>query len=257
MHDFDKIPCFVINLEGSTQRYDAVSDQLHSVGLRFERLDAFDGRGVDLEAEADCDTTAALRYMGRPLRGGEYGCYKSHLRAAEAIVRSGAAYGVVFEDDIAPVAPIKAALGEIIASFEQSGRAWDVVNLGVGRLKYTSPIAKLSGGHTLLAAHYFPMTTSGLLWSRAGAERFITHHAAVTMPVDNALREIMTRSQTGFAVWPPLVRQVFEGSDIDAGSGKRSVEGRLWSYGLRKQRRLLRAKASALWHKLRFALTSR
>ena len=76
------VAVYLINLDGSDDRLREASGQLESAGVTFERVAAFDGRGLRIEEFPDYDAKGARSYMGRPLRGGEIGCYLSHLECA-------------------------------------------------------------------------------------------------------------------------------------------------------------------------------
>ncbi len=68
-------------------------------GVDFDFEDAFDARALDADAcSAMTDTVQVIARYGRPLSRGEVGCFMSHVRVWEKIVRSGRA-AVVLEDD--------------------------------------------------------------------------------------------------------------------------------------------------------------
>lgn len=246
----------VINLDDSTERLAAARASLAAAGFELERLPAADMRGRPPTAAADYDDSGARGYMGRSLRGGEVGCYLSHLEAARRIAQDRAPFGLVFEDDVAAAPGSAQAVAEVLRWLERSARDWDMVHLGANKMKYFTPLHRLSAfgpgvaAHDLVAAHYFPMTTSALLWSRAGAARFVAGWSRIRMPVDNALREGMTRSGRGYAVWPPLAWQSGAASDIDGATTRRKIGGRTWNYGYLKQRRLMVNKTIALRRQL-------
>lgn len=249
------VPVFVINLDGSDDRLASASAQLGAAGLAFERLPAFDGRSLRPEEFPDYDARAAQRYMGRPLRGGEIGCYLSHLRAARRVAEGAAPFGIVLEDDMELVSGAAEILAQMIGWLSARPIDWDLVNLGPNKHKIYTPLAHFGdpqAGHALTRAHYFPMMTSGLLWSRQGAQAFVAGHGRIFAPVDNYFRHWLTRSDRGLAVWPPIVRTTGVESDIFAGNVSRSREGRHPLYGLIKQRRLLTDKILARWHKHAF-----
>lgn len=243
----DLFHAYLINLDSSTERLRQVTGQFQAAGLPFERVSAFDGRNIDVSAQDDADPEACLRVMGRSLQGGEYGCYKSHLACAQRIVDAGHDYGLVFEDDIRISSSIVQVLPAILEHLNACEADWDVVHLAPDRLKLFSPVGNLPDGHALVAAHYFPMAMSALLWSNKGARRFVEENAIVRIPVDNQLRQTLTRSGRGYAVWPALVRQLGYDSDI----GPRRDDGRRWSYPLLKQKRHLLSKVTALYHMAR------
>ena len=245
---------YLINLEGSTARMESARAQLEAAGLPFTRVAAFDGRGLDLAQVSDYDAAAARAYMGRPLRGGEIGCYYSHLDCARRFLDSGAEHGLVLEDDMQIVPDAAARLHEMLDWLQAQGIGWDLVNIGANRMKYTTPLADFAG-HRLVRAHYFPMTTTGILWSRPGARAFVEGHRTIFAPVDNFLREWQCVVDRGLAVWPPLVATIGAESEIDGGAAKRKAEGRSPFYGWLKQKRVLRnkwraARSRARWRRI-------
>lgn len=249
MRDLRDVPAYLINLDRNTDRLAISTDTLTRAGLPFVRVPALDGRGLDLNSLPDCDPQAALRLYGRPLKGGEYGCYKSHLACAQRMLDDGHDIALVFEDDIRLTPDFPTSLQRVLAHLAQSRIDWHLVNLGAPATRIMTPLADLGGGHRLVAAHYFPQTAHALLWSRAGAQAFLRDHARVTMTVDNLLRHVMIRSGKGLAVTPALVRTTDAASVIDAGQKASRYDGRRWTYGLLKQKRFWVNRAIALWHK--------
>lgn len=246
-------PTFLINLDGSTERLQSATAQLNAAGIGFERVPAFDGRNLTPDQFPDYDAEAALRYMGRPLRGGEIGCYLSHLDAARKVAESGARFGIVLEDDIELPPGFSEGVAHVIHWLEQSTKDWHLVNIGANRHKIYTVLETFAAGNRQLAlthGHYFPMTTTGLIWTRTGAQAFVANHRRITMPVDNYFRHWQVRKNRGLAVWPPLVTTTGAESDIDSGAGRREKQDRHPLYGWRKQRRLFTDKAIALRHKI-------
>lgn len=249
------MPVYLINLDGSDQRLRHATAQLESEGIAFERVAAFDGRALRIDQFPDYDGKAAMAYMGRPLRGGEIGCYLSHLDCARRFLASGARIGLVLEDDMQLVPGFGAGLARMMEWLERGSVQWDVINIGADRLKYITPLSSFEAGgrrFTLVRAHYFPMTTTGILWSRPGAQRFLSQHQAIYAPVDNALREWQCIEDRGLSVMPPLVTTTGAISDIDGGQAKRKLEGRSAFYGWRKQKRVWRNKLRAFRHQLAY-----
>lgn len=247
-----KLPIYLINLDGSNDRLASARAQLDAAGVAFERVPAFDGRGRAIEDFPDVDPAAAMAYMGRPLRGGEIGCYLSHLACVERFLASEQDHCVVLEDDLQLRPGAFPLIEQMIAGLLRRSTRWDVVNIGADRLKYASPLFALdaSGAQAhVLRGHYFPMTTTGLVWTRQGAERFVKNCRPIFAPVDNFLREWQCVDDRGLAVSPPLVTTTGASSDIDGGAKARKSEGRSIFYGWRKQKRVLRNKLRALRHK--------
>lgn len=246
---------FLINLDGSDQRLAEATAQLNASAIPFQRVSAFDGRNLNTDTFAGCDTRRFLRLMGRPIRGGEIGCYLSHLDAARQFLASDARFGLVLEDDFRFLPGTWRLICELTAWAAARPVDWDVINLGHKKHKIFSPIQHLSTtgvSTTVTRAHYFPMTASALLWSIEGATAFVNEHDRIFAPVDNFLRHWQTRRDRGLAVWPPIVSTTDAQSQIDSAATKRSRKGRSALYRLIKQRRLWVDKALAFRHLLRF-----
>ncbi|WP_164736698.1 glycosyltransferase family 25 protein [Pararhodobacter zhoushanensis] len=244
-------PVYVINLDGSADRLASASAQLHAAGLTFERVPAFDGRGLTVAEFPDYDAARARAYMGRPLRGGEIGCYLSHLRAARRVAESGALVGIVLEDDVQLSPDFASVFPQLLDWLAAQPRDWDLINLGANKHRIYTVLDQITGrdgSYQITRAHYFPMMASALLWSREGAQAFVDGHDQIFAPVDNYFRHWLTRSDRGLAVWPPLTATTGVVSDIMP-NAKRSAEDRHTFYGLIKQRRLLVNKLLALRHK--------
>lgn len=244
------IPVYLINLDGSDARLHSASEQLAAQGISFERVPAVDGRKMDIDALPFYDKPRALAYMGRPLVPGEIGCYLSHLECARRFLATGAPYGLVLEDDMKLGPDVMDTVRPMLEWLEANALDWDILHLSAERQKIYTPLMN-AGAHRLVRAHYFPMVTTGLIWTRKGAESFVTEHTKIWAPVDNTFRNWQTAVNRGLSVVPPLVSTIGAESEIDGGAKKRKNDGRLRTYGLRKQRRNLLDKLRAFTHKLR------
>ncbi len=247
---------YVINLDGSNDRLEAITGRLAAYGVTFKRVSAFDGRKLDLSTVADYDENRAERYMGRSLVGGEIGCYRSHLDAATRFLASDARYLLILEDDALPLCNPVALLEKALPDLQRIDPDWRLINIGNNKLKIATPLASYTvNDHTceLVAAHYFPMTTSAIVWSREGARLFVEGHRKMFAPVDNYFRYWLTRSGHGYSFWPAPVTTTDAASQILASSGQqRKTNKRKWFYGITKQRRLMEDKLIAFVHKKRF-----
>ena len=250
-----KIATYLINLDGSDERLAAATAQLQEHGITFERIAAVDGRKFIVDELPNYDKSRALRYMGRDLVGGEFGCYMSHMKCAEAFLASDAEITIVLEDDMQCQGNFLPAILEAVQWLQSNGRAdWQVFNFGNQKMKLATALLPLTStpSCSLQHAHYFPMTTTGVVWSRAGATAFLreTQAHGIFAPVDNFLRYWQTRTNKGYCFWPPLVSTTGADSEID-GKTARAKHRRATHYFFSKQARLWQDKALALaakWH---------
>lgn len=243
-----KIQFYVINLEGSHERWKNASEALLKQNIPFQRFPAFDGRQLNPIDYPDYDENKMLHYMGRPIRGGEIGCYLSHLNCAKDFLNHDYDYAVVLEDDMMPSENLFNKIQETLIWLENQQKEWYLINIGALKRKIYTPLLNIQG-HELSQAHYFPMTTTGIIWNRKGAEEFIKKALPIYAPVDNFFRDWLTKNNMGLSVYPPFVFARDGESDI-SGNHNRSIQGRLSHYGWLKQKRLWSDKLIALKNKL-------
>ncbi len=244
-----KIKTYLINLDDSTERLDSAKQQLDLAGITFERVSAFDGRKVEPTDIKEYDNKASMAYMGRKMTGGELGCYFSHVSCVERFLASDADYAIVLEDDMtAPTELLKVSM-DILQHLESQSINWYLMNIGANKLKIATKLTQFSA-HTLYQAHYFPMTTTGLIWSRTGAEAFLEYYKnnSIFCPVDNFFRYWLTDNNKGLSVFPPLTPPSGADSDIDISAKRKHIDRHIL-YGLIKQRRLWSDKIKALQSK--------
>lgn len=240
---------YVINLDGSNDRLAAISERLAAFGVTYTRVCAVDGRQMDLARLPEYDSDRAERYMGRSLVGGEIGCYLSHLKVAREFLTSDASYALVLEDDALPLCNPVELLNKALPDLEAVDHDWLLINIGNNKLKISTPLEQYQVGNhrcELVAAHYFPMTTSAIVWSRRGAKRFLAEHRQIFAPVDNYFRYWLTRTGHGYSFSPAPVTTTEAASQIVGGAGTaRKTNKRKWYYGLAKQYRLFQDKLIA------------
>lgn len=240
-----KILYYVINLDGSNERLANVTQTLSEQGIDFIRISAFDGRQVDPTSFDEYSEPKALAYMGRTLTGGELGCYFSHLNCAKVFLESDADFVVVLEDDMKPSDDLAHKINMLIQGL--ADEKWHLINIGANKRKIFTPLFKI-GEHQVSHAHYFPMTTTGVVWNKNGARAFLEQGLPIYAPVDNFFRDWLTKSNLGIGVYPPLVVARDVASDIDHGA-KRKQNNRTKNYGFLKQKRLWQDKIIAFKHK--------
>lgn len=240
-----KILFYVINLDGSDERLASVTQSLDEQNIDFIRIPAFDGRKAEPTSFHEYDEQKALSYMGRTLTGGELGCYFSHLNCAKEFLNSDADFVVVLEDDMQPSENLAKKINALIDGL--NGKDWHLINIGANKRKIYTPLFTIDG-HEVSHAHYFPMTTTGIVWNRQGAQAFVEQGLPIYAPVDNFFRDWLTQSNLGMGVFPPLVAARDVASDIDNGT-KRKQNNRSGNYGFLKQKRLWQDKIIALKHK--------
>lgn len=236
-------PCFLINLDRNPERLVAATAALAQIGLMPERVPAVEGRALG-EVALRVHDAAALATIGRRLSPGEVGCFLSHVACAQLIVERDLPFALVLEDDVALAPDTGAdlvALLDLVAS-----RDFDLVNLGRAPSKFFRAEAALPSGRALGRAWYFPVTTSALLWSQAGARSFLAAHR-IAAPVDVFLQGWLSGTGRGLACAPALFGLSGAASEIGTGSGRKLDRARGYTaLRLRRQASTL-ARAALGW----------
>lgn len=239
------ISYYVINLERSKDRLHNVQEQSKKAGIPLQRIEAVDGCQINVKNHPNYDDQKCLGYFGRSLKAGEIACYESHLRALKTFLESDTEYGVVFEDDFVFgenfQQKLEASLEWLEAHHEKQ---WQIINFCAHKVQLASAL-KTFEDVTVYAAHYFPMSGFGILWTREGAERFIKESEVIFLSFDAYCRYLFTRDQKGLCLFPPLVHHGPTGADSDI-MNVDSKESKHPFYWFIRRRRLIYEKLIAL-----------
>jgi glycosyl transferase, family 25 len=226
-------PVLVINLDRRSDRLALMRERLSAQGLAFERITAVDARAPDFaERAAPFPRYGAIGQIG----DGMLACNLSHACAWERIVASGAAAGVVLEDDALPSPGFAGFLGALAAA----RLGYDLVKLeryrnerGVflhrrGAMVAGRQVARLRSLHAGGAAYVL---------SAAGARTALARFPRNTLPVDHFLFNPVAGSLFDTLrprqVIPALVRQ----DDGPAGSSDTLGAGRTTQRDFRSRTR--------------------
>jgi glycosyl transferase, family 25 len=244
---------YLINLATSNERLEHATSHLRRANIPFERVDAVDGRNKSARDFSEYDDRMARRKYGRSLSGGEVGCFLSHRRCIEQFLATEQLHALVLEDDLVMPEDFLETLRHLLTQLDQSYRGeWDVVNLGRPPKKYFRVLDDFSCGGVhakLCAAHYFPLQTFALLWTREGGRAFWKASRTIYAPVDQFLRDWCAETSRGFALTPPLVGVARGSSDIANRLSDRLMTNWLayWTFkNLRLLRNLRRARQAML-----------
>lgn len=240
-----EIETYLINLDGADVRLASAQSQLEAINWPFKRFPAVNGRNLTAQQQALYSEKHAFRAYGRSLSPGEIGCFLSHYEILQKFLSGSADYCLALEDDLRIEADFPELLQALLSYLQTSGsQGWYVVNLGNNPKKCHTELTRLSTSraeHMLVAAHHFPVLTTGLLWSREGAEAFIKSCVPIVAPVDQYLKDWCTRDGKGrgLAFLDPPVKTTEAESQIafssDLKEARRGVRNVL--YFFRKQRR--------------------
>lgn len=198
----EDILVLLINLDDCRDRLESSARYLAAEGLTFTRLSAVDGRRQTPHSFGEYDEGLTHSRMARSMSAGEIACFLSHRQALETFLGSDRPYLLLFEDDLLLPAGFSNLLGATVDFLKTYRRNWDVINLSRGVKRLWTPIAPIGssmGTHLLNASHYFPMTATGMLWSRPGAEAFLSRALPVHAPIDFFIRDLCHARSSGLA----------------------------------------------------------
>lgn len=121
------IPIFIINLKNRPERKEQMINELYKHNLTGTFIEAYNGKHINVQK---------LKNNGiinddptfRQLRAGEIGCYLSHLKCWELLLKSNYPYGLVLEDDCIFIDDFRKEFNDIFNHIKNMH--WDIINLG-------------------------------------------------------------------------------------------------------------------------------
>lgn len=178
------VAILAINLDRSTDRWEVLADRATALGLPVTRVSAVVGRQVpDAEREA-VDDAAFRRNTGRLMLPGEYGCYRSHIKALNAFLATDGDIALIIEDDVELSADLK---DRVQAAFEAVPDA-DVIKFFNHRFVGFRKSNTSGRGDDIGRAIHGPLGSSACYAvSRRGAALLIGHLTIMRYPWDAAL----------------------------------------------------------------------
>lgn len=178
------IGIFAINLDRSNDRWTRLARQAAELDFRLIRVPGIDGTEVDRQDWIECDERSFRRNNGRTILPGEYGCYRSHLKALSHFLETGQPVGIIVEDDIELSADL---LVRTQAAFEVLPNA-DVIKLSNHRIVWFKVFATSSFGDEIGRAGHGPQGSAACYAvTRAGARKLIQGLRRMKYPWDVAL----------------------------------------------------------------------
>jgi glycosyl transferase family 25 len=220
------VPTFVVNLPRDVARRQHMAQLLAERGLDAEFIPAVDGSTLSAAERAAYDHDRALRVYGVAMMDGELGCYLSHYRLYERIVRERIETALVLEDDL----EISPDLPAVVQGLVACDRNWLIVRLESQRDRIRTPpspefvgrrVADLPGGAGLYRLRTHVLGTGAYLIRREGAARMLEYGRRIFMPIDHTLDRFWENGILPYVVRPFPVRQR---SDFESRIGTRGPD---------------------------------
>jgi glycosyl transferase, family 25 len=199
-------PIYIINLERSIARRDAMACQLHGLDLTFTFIKAVDGHALEPTALPDYNMKKRRWYFDQDLTPSQLGCYLSHLRLMEKIAMERPTYAVILEDDV----DIDDAFVDVLHAIGQLPATWDMIRLAGLRERRAQPLHQLTPQHTVArllntanGAHAYALTPRG-------ASKLVAVARPIVRPIDIMMDRYWYNGIDILAVQPYVVRARFD-----------------------------------------------
>jgi len=237
-------PVFVINMARDTARRQHMVEVLGQIGLPVEFVTGVDGSVLTAEERSAYDRARALRVYGVEMKDSEIGCFLSHRRIYERMVREGIGTALVLEDDVTIQPTLPAVVADLLAS---PYAGWLVVRLDTKLGRVANPaaprflgtrVAELSDGAALYRIRSQVLGVGAYLIRQEGAARMLDYGRRIFMPIDQTMDRYWENG-----ILPHVVRPfpVDQGDDFGSHSGDRSnARRRVQPLPVRVRRRLQR-----------------
>jgi glycosyl transferase family 25 len=193
------IATFVINLERSAKRREAIARQLDSLQISYEFFTAVDGQQLTGH-QRDCySSSAAFKQIGREMHPNEIGCALSHIGIWEMLARNRYERALIMEDD----AIIEPEFPDLLSSLDWVPPDADVVNLSWHMANPTLR-TPLTAGRDICRFDRPVMGTGSYIIGQRGVRNLLRHAYPVRMPVDSLMGD-ERRAGTIYGVNPPVI----------------------------------------------------
>lgn len=179
-------PVYAINLAGSNERWETLKASVgqNAPGMMLHRVEAVDGRLPEHAQREHADLPLFTKRCGRTMLPGEYGCYRSHIRALEAFLASGAMLALITEDDIAFAPDTEVRLRAIVKAHP----SLEILKVMNHRNTTFLTLGTTSEGDEVGVTWHGPQGSSaGYLVSREAARKLLERASVMSLPIDVAL----------------------------------------------------------------------
>ena len=199
---------YVVNLVRRRDRWNAMSAQLKRLSLWFERVAACDAQALENPwLDRFSDSVGPLGVLPK----GDRCCTISHMRAWETFLSSGAAHGVILEDDVA----LDPAAIDLLRRAD-----WIPRDCGLVKLEHFGPPGQrvlvgealdIGNGRSIAEIHSRHTGAGAYVLSREAADMLLSFPHKWTIPVDHILfnpnLSPLARRLHPFQLLPAIARQ--------------------------------------------------
>lgn len=197
---FDEV--YLINLKRRTERRERMLKSLSELGINAKLLDAVDGKQLNdsiiKEIGIKMLPEYADPYHKRPMTMGEVGCFLSHYKIWEEIVKKQHRIAIIFEDDIRFESYFRRKLSNLMKEIRSISLQWDLIYLGRKRL-LDDEEPYIEGTTTLVRVAYSYWTLCYMITLEGARKLIASDPLSKLVPVDEYLPIMFNRHPE--AVW--------------------------------------------------------
>jgi len=178
------IPIYIISLPDHKHKRDKIISQIDD--RAYEIIEAFDARKMNFNHFPDYKRFFRLSFYGKDLTGPEFGCYLSHKKVYQKIIREKIPYALVLEDD----AILEDNFFFVLESLLKKYPKLDLIRF-LGKYKIdTKPkrnVLSLYNGFDLVRLHGSPGGTYAYVVSQAGAKKMLSSMKNIFTAIDTLM----------------------------------------------------------------------
>ena len=228
------IRIYAINLDRSVDRWNVLSRRAHAFGFPLARIPGHNGAAISPKDRIDCDMQAFERNNGRTILPGEYGCYRSHLKALTAFHQTGEPVGIIVEDDIELCADLLVRTAAAVEALHEV----DAIKLSNHRIVGFKRAATSRTGDEIGRAIHGPQGSAACyVVTHSGAERLIEGLKIMEYPWDVALERGWASGARIYTTRQNVASPTRDGTTIATQSAYRASKFPWWkrlkTYGIR------------------------
>ena len=175
---------FTIAFADATDRRQVMTERLGGLGFDVVFIDAVRGADIKPADKAHYISDKRRYYANAPFQDNALGCALSHHKAWQALIDSGADYGLIFEDDALPLID-KEAMAAITAQLAAHAQQLDVVFLAMRRQnRPRQHIASLGASCRLSVLNYHDFGSEAYFITKAAAQKLLAHREKQMFEID-------------------------------------------------------------------------
>ncbi len=225
------IPIYVVNLDRSPERLQAIAEQLAQMGMSFKRVSGVDGKTSSLERELFSGRASLSNVPKQSLTREEIGCHLSHLKTFDEILASGVASAIILEDDLIISPSFRSAAVALAGRF--SGEPV-VIKLEPWRKPRLAYMVHRCGDFDLIFTNH-QLTQTAAYFITAEAIRLLrTPLSRIDRPYDDSLYAARENGVGILSLSPAIAQQTASFQSLIE-TGRRRLRDRGRRYGLTRE----------------------